>query len=59
MTDRVKATPSQIKAFFEADGGDKIGAKEIMALKKVPGTTTELPDYDQIAYGIGDGSLTY
>jgi hypothetical protein len=56
-----KATPAQVKAFFEADGGRKVTSAELMALKKttVNGVVTEHGDYDQIAYGIGDGSFTY
>lgn len=54
-----KASPKEVKEFFEANGGRKVGATEIMALKKDPATKKDLPDYDQIAEGIGDGSLTY
>lgn len=59
MTDSNKATPSEVKAFFEADGGSKVGAAEIMALKKDPITKETLGDYDDIAFGIGNGTLTY
>lgn len=59
MTDRVKASPAEVRAFFEADGAPKVSSAELMALKKDPVTKDNLPDYDQVAYGIGDGSLTY
>jgi hypothetical protein len=61
-----KATPGEVRAYF--DGGinpitgqpaAKVTASEIMALKKTPGTTEALPDYDQLAFGIGNGTLTY
>jgi hypothetical protein len=54
-----KATPQEVKAFFEADGGAKVSASEIMALKKDRYTKENLPDYDHVAFAIGNGSLTY
>jgi len=59
LADRIKATPLEVRAFFESDGGRKVSAAEIMALKKDPFTKENRPDYDQIAYGIGDGTLNY
>ena len=63
MTDATRAKPSEVKAFFEADGGRKVGAREIMALKKINGVPTKgvtyETAYDDIAAGIGDGTLTY
>lgn len=47
---RPKATPSEIREFFTPP---KPTLQELKALKVNP------QDYDDIAYGIGDGSLTY
>jgi hypothetical protein len=58
MADKPKASPTQIRAFFETGTADKVGARELMALKKGPDGVA-IPDYDQIAIGIADGSLTY
>jgi hypothetical protein len=61
--DTKKATIASIKAYFGLNGqGAPISAKEIMTLKKpVSGDPTAgfLPDYDQIAIGLGTGTLTY
>lgn len=55
-----KATPAQVRAFFDENSNRApVGAKELIALKKDAETGEPIPDYDQIAYGIGDGSLTY
>jgi len=54
-----KASPAEVRAFFEEGGARKVGARELIALKKDPETGDPIPDYDQIAEGIGDGSLTY
>lgn len=63
MSGDVKAKPSEVKAFFEAGGGRKVGAREIMELKKINGVPTkgvsQETAYDDIAVGIGNGSLTY
>lgn len=48
-----RATVKQIKDFFEADGGRKVSMQELKDLKANP------KDYDDLANGIGDGSLTY
>ena len=50
-----KATIKQLKEFFEADGGAKVGMQELKDLKNANGGI----DYDAIAEGIGDGTLTY
>jgi hypothetical protein len=54
-----KATPTSIRKFFGPNGeGKELTTRELMALKKDP-DKNDLPDYDQIARGIGTGSLTY
>jgi hypothetical protein len=53
MTDRKKCSLTELKKFFEADGGRKVSMQELKELKAADGA------YDAIAYGIGDGSLTY
>lgn len=58
MTASGKASPSEVRAFFEQDGARKVSARELIALKK-DDDKNDLPDYDQIAEGIGNGSLTY
>jgi len=50
-----KASINEVKAFFEADGGRKVQMAELKDLK----TGHEGKDYDDIALGIGNGSLTY
>jgi hypothetical protein len=53
----VKATIKEFRAFFsDADGPLPITAMK--PLKKGP-NDENLPDYDQLANGIGDGTLTY
>lgn len=47
-----KATVKEFFAFFEADGGTKPTMQELKALKDAGG-------YDEIAEGIGNGTLTY
>jgi hypothetical protein len=68
MTDTaVKASPGELRAFFEAGGARKVTSAELMALKKhVPddpatGRTQAAAGaaYDEIAVGIGNGTLTY
>ena len=54
-----KATPQEVRAFFDEGSDRKVGARELIALKKDPETGEPIPDYDQIAEGIGNGSLTY
>lgn len=58
MVDSNKASITEIKEFFQADGGPAVSAKEIIRLKKTP-EGVPLPDYDQIAIGIKNGTLTY
>jgi hypothetical protein len=53
-----KCSLPDFKAFFET-GGPKVVAAEVMALKKDPITKELSDDYDQIAIGIGNGSLNY
>jgi hypothetical protein len=53
-----KADLTTVRKFFE-EGGQKISAAELMALKKDKDADEKLPDYDQIAMGIGDGTLNY
>lgn len=50
-----KATIKELKAFFEADGGTKIEMKELKDLK----ASRDGADYNELANGIGDGTLTY
>jgi len=56
MTEGVKAELPVVRAFFE-DGGPKLAAAELMACKKQDGVV--IPDYDEIAIGIADGSFDY
>jgi hypothetical protein len=54
MAPEEKATPSEMRVYFEADGGPKLTASEIMTLKKAD------PDgYDNVAIGVKNGTLTY
>jgi len=58
MTEEIhmaKATIAQLKAFFEADGGRKISMAELKELK----ASRDGRDYDEVANGLGDGTLTY
>ncbi len=50
-----KASIKDLKAFFEADGGAPIKMQELKDLK----ASNAGKDYDDIANGIGDGTLTY
>lgn len=51
-----KATIAELKRFFETDSQrDKIKMEELKALK----AGRDGKDYDDIANGIGDGTLTY
>lgn len=52
-TDGTRATPGQVIAFF-SEGSHKLGLQEIKALK-----AGDPKAYDQIAEGIGNGTLTY
>jgi len=56
-----KATIKELKEFFDSPA---VQTKEMMRLKKDPvgpngEPPVELPDYDEIANGIGDGTFTY
>ena len=54
-----KAEMKEVREFFET-GAKKVTAADLMGLKRVAGPGgQELPDYDQVAEGIGDGSMTY
>lgn len=50
-----KATIAQLKEFFEGNGGRKVSMTELKELK----ASREGKDYDLIANGIGDETLTY
>jgi hypothetical protein len=50
-----KATVSELKKYFESDGGRKVTLLELKELK----ASNNGSDYDAIANGIGDASLTY
>lgn len=58
MADSAKASVPEVKAFFAADGGDPLTAKDLIALKKSAGVAYPTA-YDDLAYGIGDGTLSY
>ena len=53
-----KCSIKEFKSFFEDGDGPRVEASELMRLKKST-QGEELPDYDQVARGIADGSLTY
>lgn len=54
-----KATVPEVKAFFsEGDTGKAVTARDLIDLKKTPGVHFASA-YDDLAEGIGDGSLTY
>lgn len=48
-----RATPKQIRDYF-GEGSHPVTLGELKALKENGGT-----DYDQIAVGLGNGTLTY
>lgn len=50
-----RATIAIIQAFFIADGGKKLTMQELKDLK----VSRDGKDYEDIANGIGDGTLTY
>lgn len=51
----MRATPKQIREFFEEDGKyPKVSLSELSDFKKA-----DPEGYDQVANGLGDGSLTY
>jgi hypothetical protein len=53
--DPEKATPTEIREFF---GTPTVTLPELKALKEDK-NGNKLQDYDEIAYGIGRGTLTY
>lgn len=60
MTDGKRATPSEIRTFFGPDSqGDLVKLTEFKTLKATDGTKPGFTAYDEIAEGIGNGSLTY
>ena len=61
MADRVKASVPQVKAFFsEGETGQAVTARDLIDLKKAPGVGAGSQSaYDDLAFGIGDGSLSY
>lgn len=60
MSDEKRATPSEIRAYFGPDGqGELVKLASFKELKNTPGTKPGLTAYDEIADGIGNGSLTY
>ena len=65
-----KASVPEVKAFFaDGDNGKAITARDLIALKKAPGADANHAQgysgsgnataYDDLAFGIGNGSLTY
>lgn len=50
-----KATLTEVRNYFKADGGTPLRMEELKEFKAVNGGK----DYDQIAEGIGNGTLTY
>ena len=55
-----KATVPQVKAFFsEGESGKAVTARDLIDLKKGPSAVGNASAYDDLAFGIGDGSLTY
>jgi hypothetical protein len=63
MADAGKATVPEVKKFFAEPDGDRdnglaLTARDLIALKKAEGVT-HATAYDDLAYGIGDGSLNY
>lgn len=54
QNDSIRATPSQIRAYFE---GTKL--TDLKALKDAPSATGNGTAYDDIANGLGNGTLTY
>jgi len=62
MADKTKASVPEVKAYFAAgDNGAAITAKDLIALKRAPGAedSGNATAYDDLAFGIGDGTLTY
>jgi hypothetical protein len=54
-----RITVKEFKAFFEADGGEKVTIQELKALKEEPSVGGNKNGYDDIAVGLTNGSLTY
>lgn len=57
MTDTtaIKCSVKEFREFFESNGGRKVTMTELKEIKASEGGS----DYDAIAFGIGNGSLTY
>ena len=59
MADSTKASVPEVKAWFAAgDNGAPVVAKDLIALKRAKGVSHETA-YDDLAHGIGNGTLTY
>lgn len=58
MADTNKATVPEVKAYF-GDGGKAVTARDLIDLKKAPSVAGHASAYDDLAFGIGDGSLSY
>ena len=59
MADKTKASVPEVKAYFaEGENGLALTAKDLIALKKAEGVA-HATAYDDLAFGIGDGTLTY
>jgi hypothetical protein len=56
MADKTKASVPEVKEYFGS-----VTAKDLIALKKAPGAegSGNATAYDDLAFGIGDGTLTY
>jgi hypothetical protein len=62
MADSAKASVPEVKAYFAAgDNGKAVVAKDLIALKKAAGAegSGNATAYDDLAVGIGNGTLTY
>ena len=62
MANDGKATVPEVKAYFaEGDNGEAITARDLIALKKAPGAEGSGNEtaYDDLAFGIGNGTFTY
>lgn len=55
-----RATPTEIRAFFGPNGdGEVVKLTEFKELKATPGIAPGNTAYDDLAIGIGNGTLTY
>jgi hypothetical protein len=58
----LKASVAEVKAYFAAgDSGKALTAKDLIALKRAEGAegSGNATAYDDLAFGIGNGTLTY